>query len=113
MRMLLLDAVRRGFGRLVVGAVAAGVFASAPPGWTQASTAWPTLDGVYTIQNFQFGTGEKLPELRLHYLTLGTLHRDGAGHVDNAVLLLHGTGGFAGNLLVPQFSTVLFGPGQP
>src|SRR5258708_1695735 len=78
-----------------------------------APVTWPTKDGVYTIQNFRFGTGETLPQLRLHYLTLGTPHRDASGHVDNAVLLLHGTGGFAGNLLAPQFSTVLFEPGQP
>jgi homoserine O-acetyltransferase len=82
-------------------------------GATPAAVTWPTADGVYTIQNFRFGTGESLPQLRLHYLTLGAPHRDPTGHVDNAVLLLHGTGGFAGNLLVPQFSTVLFGPGQP
>ena len=70
-------------------------------------------DHVYTILNFKFGSGESLPQLRLHYLTLGTPHRDASGHVDNAVLLLHGTGGSASSLLAPQFSTVLFGPGQP
>lgn len=77
------------------------------------SVKWPTADGVYMIANFRFGAGESLPELRLHYLTLGTLHRDLAGHVDNAVLLLHGTGGNASSLLAPQFSNELFGPGQP
>jgi homoserine O-acetyltransferase len=76
-------------------------------------TAWPTKDGVYTIANFRFGTGETLPELRLHYLTLGQPHRNAAGHVDNAILLLHGTGGNARSLFVPEFSDVLFGPGQP
>jgi homoserine O-acetyltransferase/O-succinyltransferase len=69
--------------------------------------------GVYTIANFRFGTGESLAELRLHYLTLGTPHRDATGHVDNAILLLHGTGGDATSLLAPQFSEVLFGPGEP
>jgi homoserine O-acetyltransferase len=49
--------------------------------------------------------------VRLHYLTLGQPHRDAAGHVDNAVLLLHGTGGDAHSLLNPQFSNVLFVPG--
>jgi len=80
---------------------------------TSAAVQWPTADGVYTIANFKFGSGESLAQLRLHYLTLGTPHRDAAGHVDNAVLLLHGTGGSASSLLAPQFSTVLFGPGQP
>lgn len=67
----------------------------------------------YIAHDFRFGTGETLPELKLHYLTLGTPHRNAAGHVDNAVLLLHGTGGNSRNLLVPVFSGVLFGPGQP
>ena len=87
--------------------------AQTPPPAAPAAVQWPTKDGVYTIPNFRFGTGESLPQLRLHYLTLGSPHRNASGHVDNAVLLLHGTGGFAGNLLVPVFSNVLFGPGQP
>jgi homoserine O-acetyltransferase len=82
-------------------------------GASQTGTAWPTADGVFTIENFRFGSGESLQQLRLHYLTLGTAHRDASGHVDNAVLLLHGTGGNASSLLAPQFSAVLFGPGQP
>ena len=69
--------------------------------------------GDFTIPNFRFGAGETLPALKLHYLTLGTPHRNAQGHVDNAVLLLHGTGGNAHSLFAPQFSTVLFGPGQP
>lgn len=78
-----------------------------------SAPAWPTVAGDYTIPNFHFGTGEILPELKLHYLTLGQPHRDASGHIDNAVLLLHGTGGSSRSLLVPQFSEVLFGPGQP
>lgn len=79
----------------------------------QAPTRWPTQDGTYTIKNFRFGTAESLPELKLHYLTLGKPHRDANGHTNNAVLLLHGTGGNAHSLLNPVFSDVLFGPGQP
>jgi homoserine O-acetyltransferase/O-succinyltransferase len=78
-----------------------------------AATKWPVKDNVYVAHDFRFGTGETLPALTLHYLTLGSPHRDAAGHVDNAVLLLHGTGGNRHTLLVPQFSDVLFGPGQP
>jgi homoserine O-acetyltransferase len=92
---------------------ASSIAAQQGPATASQAVKWPTKDGVYTIENFRFGTGETLPQLRLHYLTLGAIHRDAAGHVDNAVLLLHGTGGYAGNLLAPQFSTVLFGPGQP
>ncbi len=79
----------------------------------EAHSKWPVKDGNYIINNFRFGTGEFLPELKLHYLTLGEPHRDSAGHTDNAVLLLHGTGGSAESLLSPVFSDVLFGPGQP
>jgi homoserine O-acetyltransferase len=74
---------------------------------------WPTKDNVYVIKNFRFNTGETLPELKLHYLTLGTPHRNAEGHVDNAILLLHGTGGNRFTLLNPVFSDVLFGSGQP
>jgi len=73
---------------------------------------WPTVDGTVVLPNFRFGTGETLPELKLHYLTLGAPHRNAAGHVDNAVLLLHGTGGNAHSLMNPLFSDVLFGPGS-
>jgi homoserine O-acetyltransferase len=64
------------------------------------------------LPSFRFGTGETLPQLKLHYLTLGTPHRNAAGHTDNAILLLHGTGGNAHSLLNPLFSDVLFGPGS-
>ena len=76
-----------------------------------ATHKWPAVDGSVTLPNFRFGTGETLPELKLHYLTLGTPHRNAAGHIDNAVLLLHGTGGDAHSLLNPLFSNVLFVPG--
>ena len=77
----------------------------------QQQTQWPTKDGWVTLRDFKFGSGERLPELKLHYLTLGEAHRNAAGHVDNAILLLHGTGGNAHSLLNPVFSNVLFVPG--
>jgi homoserine O-acetyltransferase len=80
---------------------------------THVPGQWPVQDGNYVIKDFHFGSGESLPELKLHYLTLGQPHRDASGHTDNVVLLLHGTGGDAHSLLNPVFSDVLFGPGQP
>jgi homoserine O-acetyltransferase len=74
---------------------------------------WPAHDGAFDIANFRFHNGETLTSLHLHYLTLGTLHRDASGHADNAILLLHGTGGDARSLLNPLFADELFGPGQP
>jgi homoserine O-acetyltransferase len=94
----------------VTGALACSAQAPNP---TYPPTHWPIRSGTYTLRNFRFASGESLPALRLHYLTLGTPRRDAAGHTTNAVLLLHGTGGNAHTLLVPIFSDVLFGPGQP
>jgi homoserine O-acetyltransferase len=93
------------------------MFAMAVCGWAVAALSqgdtpkWPTKDGTYTVDHFQFKDGETIEHLRLHYLTLGEPHRNAAGHVDNAVLLLHGTGGDAHTLLNPLFSNVLFVPG--
>lgn len=78
-----------------------------------SASSWPTHEGTFVIHDFRFGTGESLPQLRLHYLTLGRPHTDRKGHTDNAVLLLHGTGGNAHTLLNPIFSNELFGRGQP
>ena len=75
---------------------------------------YPTpQEGDFVIRDFQFKSGEVLPELKLHYATIGTPVRDQAGIVRNAVLLLHGTTGSRQFFLRPQFTDVLFGPGQP
>ena len=66
----------------------------------------------FTARDFPVA-GQRLPELRIHYRTLGQPHRGADGKVDNAVLLLHGTGGTGGQFLSPQFAGELFGPGQP
>ena len=49
----------------------------------------------------------------MHYTTLGTPHRNAAGEIDNAVMVLHGTGGDGKQFLRPQFADELYGPGQP
>jgi homoserine O-acetyltransferase len=98
---------------LVVASSTAQTMSSAPVAPASAAAKWPVKDNLYVAHNFHFGSGETLPELKLRYLTLGSPHRNTAGRVDNAVLLLHGTGGNRRTLLVPQFSDVLFGPGQP
>jgi len=67
----------------------------------------------FEITDFRFTSGETLPELRLHYRTLGRPRRDAAGVVRNAVLILHGTGGSGGQFLSPLFAGELYGPGQP
>ncbi len=74
-----------------------------------AAASWPApADGTYVAHGFRFADGETLRDLRLHYVTLGVPHRDRAGHVDNAVLILHGTGGDTNQFLRDQFAGELF-----
>ena len=77
-----------------------------------AATYPAPVEGDHVIRNFRFGTGEVLPELRLHYRTIGTPRRDQAGVIQNAVLLLHGTSGTGANFLAPDFAEQLFEQGQ-
>ena len=77
-----------------------------------AQQKFAPTEADYVAHDFHFKSGETLAELRLHYLTLGKPERNGAGKVTNAVLILHGTGGSGHQFLSPQFSDVLFGPGQ-
>src|SRR5690242_4315760 len=70
------------------------------------------VEGDYTINDFKFRSGETLPELKLHYTTIGTPAKDNSGVTRNAILIMHGTGGTGAQFLSPQFANVLFGPGQ-
>ena len=74
---------------------------------------WPARDARFTLRDFRFRSGETLPELRLNYTMLGHPHRDARGEIDNAVMVLHGTGGTGRQFLSPQFADELYGPGQP
>src|ERR1700730_9684429 len=74
---------------------------------------WPgQTEGDFIIKDFHFKSAEVLPELRLHVVTLGTLHRNSLGQTDNAVLLLHSTGDDTTEFLEPIFSEHLYGPRQ-
>ena len=78
------------------------------------TTPWPNFkEGDYTIKDFRFGSGETLPELRLHYRTLGTAKRNAAGEIINGVVLLHGTSGSGNSWLLPSLADELFAKGQP
>jgi homoserine O-acetyltransferase len=79
---------------------------------SRAQEAPGVAQGDYVAHDFHFRSGEQMAEMKLHYRTLGAAHRDAQGHVDNAVLILHGTGGTGAQFLAPYFAGVLFGPGQ-
>jgi homoserine O-acetyltransferase len=94
-----------------VSLVAVGFLAAASLN-AQAPSQYPATEGDYVAHNFKFKSGEELPELRLHYKTLGKPERDAQGRIKNAVLILHGTGGSGQQFLVAQFAGELYGPGQ-
>ena len=87
-------------------ALALALFAGA------AVAAEPVVhEGDFVVKDFRFASGETLPELRLHYRTLGTLQRDAHGVANNAVLIMHGTGGSGAQFLRPEFAGELFRAG--
>jgi homoserine O-acetyltransferase len=87
----------------------APVAAQAP----DASSTLTPVEGSFIVKDFRFQSGATLPEVRLHYRTLGTPRRDAGGRIRNAVLVLHGSSGDATQVLATSFSAPLIGPGQP
>jgi homoserine O-acetyltransferase len=71
-----------------------------------ALPALPVTEGDHVFRDFKFASGETLPELRIHYRTLGKFDRR------NAVLILHESGGSGAQFMTDAFAGVLFGPGQ-
>ena len=69
--------------------------------------------GDFSLPEYRFESGERLTDVRLHYVTLGTPRRDATGAVGNAVLILHGTGGTGSQFLGQGFAGELYGQGQP
>ncbi len=63
-------------------------------------------EGDWSVRDFRFHEGSVLPELKLHYMTLGAPSGE-------PVLILHGTGQSGGSMLAKVFGGELFGPGQP
>jgi homoserine O-acetyltransferase/O-succinyltransferase len=96
------------FRAFVVGGL---IFAAVP---ALAQTTWPNQhEADFTIRDFRFMDGETLPELRLHYITLGTPKRNAQGEITNGIVLLHGTSGSGQSWLLPTLAGELFGNGQP
>jgi homoserine O-acetyltransferase len=94
--------------RLLVATAAALSLVDAVPVAGQTPTEATVELGAFTTT-----AGETLPDLKIHYRTLGQPTRDAGGRITNAVLLLHGTGGTGAQFVSPQFADELFGPGQP
>ncbi len=78
-----------------------------------AAQTYPApVDGDFVAKDVRFESGETLAEVRLHYRTVGTPHKDPDGVVRNGVLILHGTGGTGRGFLTPAYAGQLFGKGQ-
>jgi homoserine O-acetyltransferase/O-succinyltransferase len=81
---------------------------------TDPALRWPNWrEGDFVIPDYRFASGEVLPELRLHYRTMGIAQRDRDGRIVNGLLLLQGNTGTGANWLRPALADELFMPGQP
>ena len=99
--------LRLGIGVALVAAAAVTLSAqTAPPQLPRP------VEGDFVIRNFKFQSGEVLPELKLHYRTLGTLKKDAQGRATNAVWIGHGTTGAGSQFNARSFAAELFLPGQ-
>jgi len=92
-----------------IGSVIVALFCA---GAIRAQSVPKPAEGDFVAQDFHFRSGESLPQLKLHYATYGKPATDSAGHVTNAVMVLHGTTGSGQQFVTPQFAGVLFGPGE-
>lgn len=77
----------------------------------QAADYPAPTQGDFILKDFRFSTGDVMPQLRIHYRTLGKPQRNAQGVVNNAVLITHGTGGSGTQFLRPEFAGELFGAG--
>jgi homoserine O-acetyltransferase len=91
---------------------------AASPASSQNGPWGPPGDAAYkafdvTYQNYHFRDAETLPSLRVHYLTLGTPHRDAQGQIDNAVLVLHWTSADSKAVTTQAYTKSLYEAGRP
>jgi homoserine O-acetyltransferase len=89
-----------------LGCAAAGAVLGLIPVFASAADYPAPKEGTFIARDFRFHSGEVMPELKLHYTTIGAPS-------GQAVLMLHGTGSSASSLLTPAFAGELFGVGQP
>ena len=100
---------------MLIRAFAATVLMSTAPALAQTqNTNWPNYrEDNFIITDYKFASGETLPQLKLHYRTLGSAERNAAGEIVNGVLLLQGNTGTGANWLRPTLADELFRDGAP
>lgn len=99
--------------RTALTSCVAALLALAFFGTARAADHWraSAKEADFIARDFAFASGETLAELNLHYTTLGKPKRDKKGHITNAVMILHGTGGTGQQFFRPQFADILFKKG--
>ena len=70
------------------------------------------VESDYIIKDFKFESGETLPQLNMHYTTVGKPIKDKNGKIINGILIMHGTTGNGHQFLTEQYAGYLFNPGQ-
>src|ERR1700726_261568 len=100
---------------MLIRAVLAALISAAAPALAEPENIhWPNYqEGDFIIPNYKFVSGETLPQLNLHYRTLGSAERNAAGEIVNGVLLLQGNTGTGANWLRPTLADELFKAGEP
>jgi homoserine O-acetyltransferase/O-succinyltransferase len=99
---------------VVLAAAVPMIVPNAVPAMAQETPNWPGYQqGDYAVGNYKFASGESMPEVKLHYRTIGAAKRNAKGEVVNAVLLLQGNTGTGANWFRPSLADELFKPGQP
>ncbi len=84
--------------RTMLGILAAASLIAA----AHAANLPPVREDGFTLHDFRFHTGETLPELRIHYRTVGSPS-------GQPVLMLHGTAQSGAAMLAPAFAGALLG----
>jgi len=108
--VILLRASRHGGQALTAGLLFAFLWCPAVAG-PAAAQARSIQEGDYVIRNYRFASGETLPEVRLHFRTMGTPSFDTQRRITNGVLIMHGSSGDASQLLAPSMIGPLTVPG--
>jgi homoserine O-acetyltransferase len=99
---------------IVTVLLAAALPALAQETTKKPDTTWPGYqESDYIISNYKFVSGESMPEVKMHYRTIGAARRNSKGEVINAVLLLQGNTGTGANWFRASLAEELFKPGQP
>jgi homoserine O-acetyltransferase len=91
----------------ILQSIALGLSLAAGVAFAAMAADYPEpKQGDWIAKDFKFHTGEVLPEVKLHYTTIGN-------PTGIPLVVLHGSGGSAQSMLTPAFAGELFGPGQP